>query len=638
MLINDKSMNTLIICQKEEIWQPLELTLRKRGYDLTVKDHPKTAWIAYQEKFYPLVILDCRFSRTSCLKLCGQIRSLPQGDATMIIAITAEQEVSKLRKILDAGVDDYLIQSLQLTDLELRLQVVEKQLRLRLPIRQLVNDLFLEKLERSPNFVSNTLNKEPHYLILDRDFLILKKSVQAQQFADPPNSVKIGKDVRECFPEFFGLETKLQQIFNNQEEVFFLPGIARVDRQNHHLYFDLAISHCVYQDQTCLMILFNDVTEKMILQQRLIQRVNETHILLKKLKNQEVYLETIINSLTESLIIADARGIIQNINPATITLLGYGREELIGQLITFVIRDTNFILTTNLADIFREAEFVCQQKTGEKIVVSFSCAAITLEGELLFVYVGRDMTERHQAINEIKNLNQSLQEKTRELEAFSQTVSHDLRTPLNHVKMFNSILREEHSQSLNEEGRNYLYQIDQACKRMEQLIKDLLHLSIVTTQDLKISPVNLTAIVEQIIADLKKYDSQRKVNLNIPEEIIVNGDKKLLKIALENLLNNAWKYTSQKETALIEFGVLNNSKKTIYFISDNGAGFDMKYIDHLFQPFKRLHAQAEFQGTGIGLTTVQRIIQRHGGTIWAKAQENKGATFYFTIPTSEKNL
>ena len=637
MLIDNENMNTLIICQRGEVWQPLELTLRKRGYNLTINDHPEIAWIAYQEKFYPLVILDCRFSDTSCLKLCGQIRSLPQGDATMIIAITAEHEVFKLKKILDAGVDDYLIQSLQLADLELRLQVVEKQLRLRLPIRQLVNDLFLEKLERSSNFASNTLSKEPHYLILDKDFLILKKSVQAQQFADSPKAVEIGRDVRESFPEFFGLETKLEQILSNQEEVFFLPGIARVNQRNYHLYFDLSISHCVYQGQTCLMILFNDVSEKMILQQRLIQRVNETHILLKKLKDQEVYLETIIDSLTESLIIADARGIIQNINPATITLLGYDREELIGQSINFVIQDTNFVLPANLADIFREAELVCQQKKGGKIVVSFSCAVMNLDGELLFVYVGRDMTERHQTIKEIKNLNQSLQEKTRELEAFSHTVSHDLRTPLTHVKMFNSILREEYSQSLDQEGKDYLDQIDQACQRMEQLIKDLLHLSIVTTQDLNISPVNLTTLVAQIMSNLSKYNLQREITLKMPEEIVVNGDEKLLKIALENLLNNACKYTSKKETALIEFGVLENSGQTIYFISDNGAGFDMKYIDQLFQPFKRLHAQAEFQGTGIGLTTVQRIIQRHGGKIWAEAQENQGATFYFTIPKSDQD-
>jgi signal transduction histidine kinase len=219
----------------------------------------------------------------------------------------------------------------------------------------------------------------------------------------------------------------------------------------------------------------------------------------------------------------------------------------------------------------------------------------------------------------------------KELEAFAYSVSHDLRAPLRSMDGFSQALLEDYANRLDAEGRDYLHRVRAASQRMGQLIDDLLTLSRITRSELRYAPVDLSALAQAIAAELEQRDSERQVEFVIAEGLVADGDARLLRVVLENLLDNAWKFTSKHASARIELSVAQIEGRTVYFVGDDGAGFDMAHTDRLFGSFQRLHTVAEFEGNGIGLATVQRIITRHGGRIWAKGKVEQGATFYFTL-------
>lgn len=236
-------------------------------------------------------------------------------------------------------------------------------------------------------------------------------------------------------------------------------------------------------------------------------------------------------------------------------------------------------------------------------------------------------------------LEQRVQERTaqleaanKELEAFSYSVSHDLRSPLRHVDGFSKTLLTRYSEHLDDMGRDYLQRIRKAALRMNQLIEDLLQLSRITRSQVNKATVDLTGIAREIVSGLKENDPGRQVELVLEDGVTANGDPRLLRVVLENLLSNAWKYTSRKPRARIAFGFKSTAPEhAIYYVQDDGAGFDMTYADKLFGAFQRLHSEAEFPGIGVGLATVGRIIHKHGGRIWAEAATDAGATFFFTL-------
>jgi len=243
----------------------------------------------------------------------------------------------------------------------------------------------------------------------------------------------------------------------------------------------------------------------------------------------------------------------------------------------------------------------------------------------------KDITERKQAEEEMRKLNTQLEAANKELEAFSYSVSHDLRAPLRHVDGFSQILLEDYAEKLDDEGQRYLHQVRDASQRMAQLIDDLLNLSRITRAELRREAVDLSGIVENVAELLKKEQQDRTVEFVIQKGVRTEGDAHLVRVLLDNLLGNAWKYTGKQPQARIEFGRTMQDGKTAYFVRDNGAGFDMTYAHKLFGAFQRLHSVSEFPGTGIGLATVQRIIHKHGGQVWAEGVVDQGATFYFTL-------
>jgi len=272
-----------------------------------------------------------------------------------------------------------------------------------------------------------------------------------------------------------------------------------------------------------------------------------------------------------------------------------------------------------------------------------SLALIILVFPALYLSIYRPMqthiAESKRAEESIQKLNRELERRiaelaasNRELEMFSSSVSHDLRSPLQVIDGFSQVLREDYDDRLDERGRDYLARIRTVTAHMAQLIDDLLDLSGVTRVTMRREPVDLSRVAQGIAHDLQRREPERRVEFAVAEGLVAEGDARLLRIALENLLRNAWKFTSTHAQARIRFGaVADAGGPPAYFVSDDGVGFDMAYAAKLFVPFSRLHTTDEFPGTGIGLGIVQRIVQRHGGRVWAQGAVEQGATFYFTL-------
>ena len=347
-----------------------------------------------------------------------------------------------------------------------------------------------------------------------------------------------------------------------------------------------------------------------------------------------------------SIIITDRQGIISYVNPVFTALTGYSSDEAIGRnpriLKSGQVPSETYeeLWSTITAGRQWRGEFLNRKKNGELYWESASISPIVNDqGEITnFVAVKEDITERKQVFEQIEILNTDLAARAAELEvvnqdleAFSYTVSHDLRKPLTNINCFCQVIQELFGSSLAKECRDYVRDIYDETVRMDKLIDTILTFSRLNRNPLHPGPVNLSEIAAKVTARLSRAVPERQHEFRIAKGMVAVADYKLLQVVMENLLGNAWKYTGTREKAVIEFGATEADGETAYFVRDNGVGFDMADADKLFTPFERLHGAAEFEGHGIGLATVYRIIQRHGGRIWAEGKKGNGATFYFTL-------
>jgi PAS domain S-box-containing protein len=310
-------------------------------------------------------------------------------------------------------------------------------------------------------------------------------------------------------------------------------------------------------------------------------------------------------------------------------------EDIIGKTIDEFIEDETLAEFAKgcIRQVFDTGQ---PMNTEYKIKASFASWWLAPEfgpnGKVISVITtAMDITERRHMEDKLRARTLELQATNRELESFSYSVSHDLRAPLRALDGFSRILLDDYQEALPADARPHLNRIREAAKQMAQLIDDMLRLSRVTRAEMHSEPVDLSGIANQIIEGLKNREPGRIITVKIHENLTARGDEGLLRMALENLLNNAWKFSAKTNQPEIEVGKVNLQDKETFFIRDNGVGFDMAYADKLFSAFQRLHSPQDFPGTGIGLAIVQRVIHRHGGKIWAESEPGQGATFYFML-------
>ncbi len=370
------------------------------------------------------------------------------------------------------------------------------------------------------------------------------------------------------------------------------------------------------------------------------------------LHQSESRIRLLIDSVRDyAILMLDPQGKVLSWSPGAERIKGYKAEEIIGQNWScfFLSEDIQagkpqIELEMALANGRAEHEGWRVRKDGSRFWANVVITAVRDDqGQLRgFSKVTRDITEQKRAQEEIQKLNRDLARRAseleaanKELEAFTYSVSHDLRAPLRHVDGFSQLLVEEYGPQLPEEVRRYLARIQSGARQMGLLVDDLLNLARISRKEIKLQVTGLGSLVEQVVSELKTEAGERAIDWKIAPLPFVECDPGLVKQVFANLLSNAVKYTRPRERSVIEVGSVRNNGQPAIFVRDNGVGFNMKYADKLFGVFQRLHRAEDFEGTGIGLATVQRIVLKHGGHVWAEAELDKGATFYFTLGSPE---
>lgn len=398
----------------------------------------------------------------------------------------------------------------------------------------------------------------------------------------------------------------------------------------------------------------------------------------QELSDSENQLKAILDNMADSAVTVDEKGVILGFNKAASKLFGYEIHEVMGKKMTMLMPKSDYtdsdegletyLRTGATSKAGESREVFRRKKNGEIFPAELAVSEVMVKNRKMYTGIVRDITTRKKNEQKILDMNNTLENRVKErtaeleaeislrkkterdlvqraaqlqvvnkeLESFCYSVSHDLRAPLRAIVGFSQAVRELYDDELDERGIDYLTRIHEGGRQMDRLIDALLQLSRLTREDMNIRDnVDLSKMAQEIMDSLTEAEPDRKVIIKIEPDLKVTGDENLLMVMMQNLLLNAWKYSSQKNEAVIEFSASVEDDKTVLVVRDNGAGFDMAYIDKLFSPFQRLHTQEEFEGLGIGLATVSRVINRHGGSIWAESEEGNGAAFYFTL---EKEL
>ena len=369
-------------------------------------------------------------------------------------------------------------------------------------------------------------------------------------------------------------------------------------------------------------------------------------------QGDEPLLASVLDITSDALISVDKAQSIGSFNLGAERIFGYQAEEVIGKALDILlpprlieahrshIRDLA-ALPVGSRRMGKRGTIFGRRKNGTEFPADASISIIESNGQKLFTVILRDITEPKRAEEEIRRLNEELagrvvelEAANQELESFAYSIAHDLRAPLRAIDGFSRILLEDHGPQISEEPRRYLQLVRDNVHRMGDLIDDLLTFSRLSRQSLELKPVALGKLVHQALADLRGEQQGRRVEISVGDLPVYQADPAMLTQVFTNLLDNALKYTRKRDVAVIEIGCRDDGDRPgepVCFVKDNGVGFDMRYVDKLFGVFQRLHPSDEYEGTGVGLAMVQRVIHRHGGRVWAESEVDKGATFYFTL-------
>ena len=368
------------------------------------------------------------------------------------------------------------------------------------------------------------------------------------------------------------------------------------------------------------------------------------------LASSETSYRDLFNTVSEAIYILDHEGRFLDVNGGAVRMYGHPRERLIGRTPEYVsapgkndLARVQTMMEQAFAGEPQRFEFWGLRANGESFPKDVRLVRGTWFGKEVLIATADDITEQAMAKEEIRRLNADLEKKVsartaeltsanRELESFAYSISHDLRAPLRGIDGFSHLLKEEYRDKIDPQGRDYLDRIRRAAQRMGSLIDDILDLSRVTRLELHRVSVDLSQLVVELLGEITRSKPGNRAEISVEPACVAEGDPQLLRLMMQNLLENALKYSSRNATPRVEFGCESIDGGKVYFVRDNGVGFDMKYADRLFAPFQRLHKPEEFEGNGIGLATVARIIQRHGGRVWAESIPHIQTTFRFTLP------
>jgi len=389
--------------------------------------------------------------------------------------------------------------------------------------------------------------------------------------------------------------------------------------------------------EPCAISIVHDVTE---------QRRAE----LERAKSEEKF-ATVFHASPDGIMILRAEdGLILDLNESFRRMLGWSREEAVGRTVlelglwAFPARRATFLAEVKAKDMVSGYEFVMRTRQGALRDMTTSTVLIDIGGEPCLISIARDVTDRLRVEEEIRNLNitlekrvgertAALEEAVREMESFSYSISHDLRTPLRAIAGYAKIIEEDYAAQIDDEGKRLLDRIAGGAVRMGELIDDLLDFARIGRVELKRSAIDMASLAREVLAELPEAGAGRLADIRIDAMPTVSADRSLVRQVWFNLLGNALKFTRRRQPAVIEVGGRIEAGEAHFFVRDNGAGFDMQFANKLFHVFQRLHRDTAFEGTGVGLAIVARVVQRHGGRVCAEGEPEKGATFHFTLPS-----
>ncbi len=469
------------------------------------------------------------------------------------------------------------------------------------------------------------------YVIIDRHFKIVDASSAVSKYAATPENLNSSQDIRLSFPEIIGLEKTVERIFSQQQDNFTLKAIARNQADNQVIYFDCYLEKV----EDYLVILFKDFTDLMVVKQSLMQKVNEAELALSTLKRFENCTNRIIASMGELLIITKSSGIIERVNKAAKTILGYSKSDFINRDISLFINDPKFDFTEIYNALLqnnnelKKYEFTCEKSEGELVEIAFNCFLVPTEVKdvLNCVYIGRDITMRKQAEAEMRQALEKEKELTQLKSRFISMASHEFRNPLSSILISADALANAKDNISAQDFDFYVGFIKNAALNMNSLLEDILLISKTEAgkQSFKPKKFDLGKFSQQIIHEISLSYPERTINLTIEGDLSqFFGDEKLLWHIITNILGNALKYSSSETT--VDLALSTEDGGVAIEIRDRGMGIDLESQKHLFESFYRGKNVADIPGSGLGLAIVKRAIDLHQGQIIITSTPNVGTT------------